>query len=312
MDGLEDVLTRQAGVVSRRQLLALGYARHDVRRLVRRRELVVCSPGVYLDHTGDPTWLQRAWCGVLALWRAALCHESALDAAGARRCDPGALIQVAVDRNRSPAPPPGVRLRRLADLEAKVQWQLGPPRVRIEDAAIDVAAEARDEFAAVAVLADAVQSRRTTAARMEQALARRSRIVRRHFLAEVLADVGQGTCSVLEHGYLTRVERPHGLPTGRRQARESPRGTVYRDVAYDDLGRFVELDGRLFHDSAEDRDRDLDRDLDVAVDGRATVRLGWGQVFGRPCLTALRIGRWLQAGGWGGVRCRCPECPGDQ
>jgi hypothetical protein len=31
---------------------------------------------VYVDHTGDLTWVQKAWCGVLSLWPAALCHES--------------------------------------------------------------------------------------------------------------------------------------------------------------------------------------------------------------------------------------------
>jgi hypothetical protein len=36
----------------------------------------------------------------------------------------------------------------------------------------------------------------------------------------VLTDIAGGTCSVLEPGYLTRIERPHGLPTGRRQVSE--------------------------------------------------------------------------------------------
>jgi hypothetical protein len=311
MDRLDALLARQSGVVSRRQLIAVGCAPHDVRRLLRRRELVARGTGVYVDHTGDLTWLQQAWCGVLSLWPAALCHESALHVAGVRRVGPSPLLHVAVDRDRSPAAPDGVRLHRLAHLDSKVQWQLGPPRVRVEEAALDVASTAHDDLAAVAVLADAVQSRRTTAARMERALGRRSRIPRRGFLEDVLVDVGQGTCSVLEHGYLTRVERPHGLPTARRQVRESLSGTVYRDVTYDDFGRVVELDGRLGHDRVEDRDRDLDRDLDVAVVGRASVRLGWGQVFRRPCRTAKSIGRWLQAGGWTGRPFRCPECPVD-
>jgi hypothetical protein len=299
-------------VVSRRQLVALGCAPNDVRRLLRRRELVICSPGIYLDHTGDPTWLQRAWGAVLAVWPAALCHESALQAAGAAgRRAAGPLIDVAVDRGRSPGPPPGVRLHRLADLDAKVLWQLSPPRVRVEEAAIDVASETRDYFSAVAVLADAVQSRRTSATRLATALDGRSRIAKRDFLGQVLADVGQGACSVLEHGYLTRVERPHGLPTARRQVRDSPRGAVYRDVVYVSLDRIVELDGVLFHDNATDRDQDLERDLDVAVLGRVTVRVGWGQVFRRPCRTALRIGGWLRAAGWDGVPMRCPDCCGD-
>jgi hypothetical protein len=173
---------------------------------------------------------------------------------------------------------------------------------------IDVAAEARDDFAAVAVLADAIQSRRTSAARLHEALSGRSRIARRRFLGEVLSDIGAGTCSVLEHGYLTLVERPHGLPSAHRQLWESENGTVYRDVAYPQFGRLVELDGRLFHDNASAHDRDLERDLDVVVSGRSTVRLGWGQVFRRPCRTAVHVGRWLQAGGWTGDPKSCPRC----
>src|SRR4051794_7094909 len=125
----------------------------------------------------SPHGSRRPGAEFLALWPAALSHESALQAAGLSR-GPGACLHVAVDRRRSPTPPPGVRLHRLADLDAKVLWAAGPPRVRVEEAAVDVAAEANDDFAAIAVLADAVQSRRTTASRM-QALAGRSRIPRR-------------------------------------------------------------------------------------------------------------------------------------
>ena len=102
--------------------------------------------------------------------------------------------------------------------------------MRIEHAVLDVAAEAPDELAAIAVMSDAVRARRTTAARLLEALSSRSRIPRRSFLLSVLHDVAEGTCSVLEHGYLDRVERAHGLPSGQRQVRESSRGPLYRDV----------------------------------------------------------------------------------
>ena len=90
--------------------------------------------------------------------------------------------------------------------------------------------------------------------------------------------------------------------------RESLRGPTYRDVDYRRYGQLVELDGRLFHDNAVARDHDLDRDLDAALAGRHTVRLGWGQVFDRPCLTAMRIGALLQARGWTGSPTSCPQC----
>ena len=55
-----------------------------------------------------------------------------------------------------------------------------------------------------------------------------------------------------------------------------------------------------FHDTAGQRDRDLDRNIAAAVDGRRTVRLGWGQVHERPCWTADKVGVLLQARGWRG------------
>jgi very-short-patch-repair endonuclease len=127
----------------------------------------------------------------------------------------------------------------------------------------------------------------------------------------VLDDVAEGACSVLEHGYLTRVERAHGLARPRRQVvSRSQAGLVYRDVEYAG-GLVVELDGLLFHDTTEQRDRDFDRDLVAAVDGRDTVRLSWGQVFDRPCRTAGLVAALLRARGWSGAARACgPKCGG--
>src|SRR5690606_35104252 len=111
-----------------------------------------------------------------------------------------------------------------------------------------------------AVLTDAVRSRRTTVSRIRAVLAERQRFRGRRFVQAVLADIDAGIHSVLEHGYLVRVERPHRLPRGERQAgEEGPRGRVYRDTRYPN-GVVVELDGRAHHDDARSRDRDFDRD----------------------------------------------------
>ena len=125
----------------------------------------------------------------------------------------------------------------------------------------------------------------------------------------MLADVAEGACSVLEHAYLVKVERAHGLPRGCRQARATASvGVVYRDVTYAEVD--LELDGHLYHDSVEQRDRDLDRDLDAAVRSRTTIRSGYGQVFERPCRTAARIAVVLRSRGWTGTPVPCgPMCP---
>ena len=213
-------------------------------------------------------------------------------------------IEVAVDVARTLRDVPGFRVRRCADLQTRAAWNTSPPRIRIEHAAIDVASRQADRLSAVGVLADVCQSRRTPPSRILAVLSTRSRVRDRGWLREVLEDLAEGTCSVLEYEYLIRVERAHGLPRAERQPLDVlPQGKVYRDVTYRRFGLHVELDGRLFHDTADQRDRDLERDLATVV-SHSSVRLGWGQVFGRPCLTAEAIGALLRARGWTGAPAR--------
>ncbi len=309
---IDRLMATQEGLISRRQAQDLGATPADLRRLVRRREWARVHPGVYVDHTGALTWQQRAWAAVLHAAPAALCAGSALRAAngpGHRDHDDAGPIHVAVERARTVITPDGVRLHRLVDLDDRALWNLSPPRLRVEEAVLDVAAAAADDHTSIAVLAEAVQSRRTTAGRLLETLRSRRRIARRRLLESVLHDVAAGACSALEQAFLMRVERPHGLPVAQRQVRASSRGPIYRDVVYPGLAIAVELDGRLDHTRVRDRDRDLDRDLDAALDELLTVRLGWGQAVDRPCVTAEKLGRLLQKRGWDGAIRRCPSCP---
>ncbi len=310
MESIAELLGLQAGVLSRRQVVARGLTDADIARKLRRREWAAVHQGVYVDHTGGLTWLQSAWAAVLFSWPAALSHGSALRAAEGpgRRGGNESVIHVLVARDRNLVAPSGVRLHRRPGFDRHVLWNRSPPQVRYEYAALDVAASAATDFDAVAVLAKAVQSRRTTARRLQLALAERQRLPRRRWMAGVLRDVAEGTCSVLELAYLRRVERAHRLPRAHRQEIGAGRvGRVYRDASYGH--QLVELDGRLFHDTAEGRDRDFDRDLVALVAGKVTARLSYGQVLDRPCWTAGQVGRLLQAGGWTGSPVPCgPRC----
>jgi len=300
MDSAADLLRRQDGTIGRGQLESVGVQPHDIERLLRRRELVRLLPGVFVDHTGVPTWRQRAWAGLHRFGpEAALDGRSALRVALGpdwrhhRPSDPIEIVVPASVRRREIE---GYVVRRSRQYAATVLANVSPPRRRIEHAAILVAAEL-DELAAIQLLADVCQSRRTAAHRLAEAAGSLTHVPRRRWLTEVADDIAGGTCSVLEHGYLQRVERPHGLPVPSRQ-RQVREGR--RDVDYVPYGLVVELDGRLFHDSAAQRDVDLERDLNAAVDREQTVRLGWGQVYDRPCRTAARIGTMLRTRGWTG------------
>ncbi|GAA5156587.1 hypothetical protein GCM10023340_44860 [Nocardioides marinquilinus] len=312
MDEIAELLREQDGVVARPQLLALGLDRTAVARMLRRGELVALHPGVYAERDGQPSWQQRAWAAVLhAGDGAALCLDSAVRAAegpGRRGRDEG-VVHVAVPDARRLRPTAGVQVHRAAGLVGRVQANASPPRVRYEEAVLDLAAAARSDLDAVAVLADACGSRRTTATRLLNRLGSRERVGRRAWLTSVLADVAHGTCSELEHGYRTRVVQPHALPAGRPQTRDhGPDGTDHRDVAHDDLGLVVELDGRAFDASSTQPSCDRDLDLEPNDPGATTLRIGYRQVFDRPCLTAARVAAVMQRLGWAGRPARCPEC----
>ncbi|MFE4000494.1 hypothetical protein ACFX43_17065 [Nocardioides sp. YIM B13467] len=298
----------QGGVISRRQLRDLHAQDHDIRRLVRNRELAVIHPGVYVNHTGNPTWGQRAWAAVLVCWPAALTGRSALPKPPER-----APIEVMIPMSRTISAPDGVIVRRRARFDGYVDWSAYPPRQLLAEAAIDAASEAGGVNEAFAVLADLVQAKAVRAAALVEALRRRPRMRDRRLLGELLEDLNDGACSVLEREYLRRVERAHGLPAGERQVADSVAGvSVERDVTYAAYGLVVELDGRAFHGSAAARDADHARDLDAAaVRGLRTVRLTYGQVLGDPCRTATRIGELLRLGGWEGQVRSCPDCPAD-
>lgn len=305
----------QCGVVSRAQVRALGGDDRLITRRLRRREWARVHPGVYVDHTGPLTWEQRAWAAVLALWPAALAAGSALcvQRKGLPRSLTGGLeddIHVAVEHGRRVSAPDGVRVTRLRDYETAVSANLSPPRMRFEEAVLRAASERSTDDAAVAVLADACQSRRTSPSRLLGRLRELRRLPRRTLLFEVLDDVASGALSTLERRYLRDVERRHGLPRATRQLRETTgHGVVFRDVLYPKQAFLVELDGRLGHEWAADRWADLDRDVASAEEQRLTVRIGWKQVLD-PCRLAASVVRILRARGWKGQPLACSaDCP---
>jgi hypothetical protein len=312
MNVWDELLERQVGVVTRTQALAAGFTPVSLARAIRRGELVRVHPRVYVTHNGPLTWLERAWAAVLWAEPAGLYGVSALRASegpALHERDTSA-IHLAVARGRHLTPPAGLVLHRTAHVPRRLHANLSPPRIRYEHSVLDVAESAPDDLDSVAVLADACGSRRTTATRLRAALEERPWARRRAWLQGVIDDIAGGTCSVLEHGYLTLVERPHGLPRGDRQVSDRICGRrMWRDVRYDRWGLLVELDGRIGHTNARDRDRDLARDLDAAVERDATtLRLGYGQVYGQGCRTAVQVGRLLNRLGWPGQTRRCPEC----
>lgn len=145
--------------------------------MARRRDLVRVHHGVYVNHTGELSWLQRAWAGVLCSWPAALWGASALRAADGpgRRDSEERIIHVGVAGDRHLKSPADVKLHRVDRFAERVQWNLGPPRFRYDEAVLDVAITAGSEFTAITTLARGCQTRHTHASRLLASLATRAR-----------------------------------------------------------------------------------------------------------------------------------------
>lgn len=311
---IQRLLRRQAGVVSRRQVLAAGGSPALIERRLRRREWVRLHTGIFVDHTGRPSRSQREWAALLRHPGSVLAGRSSLRADGfgsePARGDP---VELAVPHGRHLRRQPGLRVWQLRDFGRAARTSASPPRLRVENAALMVASAARSEDAAVAVLADVVRAGATTPARLSAVLEEQLRLPRRSLLLEVLTDVAAGAESPLEMRYLRDVERAHGLLRGHRQVREivqlvrdEPLRRVVRDVRYAAHAALVELDGDLWHGAALDRWADLTRDLEAAVNGDATLRAGWQQVLD-PCRLALVVGGVLRARGWSGAPHPCAD-----
>ena len=187
--------------------------------------------GVYVDHTGDPSWAQRAVAGVLPPASgldeegrpvgAALCGHAALrHAIGPRwRRGAGGPIEVAIGLRRSVKPVRGYRFVRLARLEERTDDLRTPPRLRLPDALAELVVAAGDGLDVVGLVADAAQSRCVTTREVIDALAQRPRVAGRTRLMAVLDDVAAGSSSASS----CSSSRTSSAPTGCRSPSASSR-----------------------------------------------------------------------------------------
>ena len=173
--------------MSRAQVLACGEEPHDIRRRLRRREWATVVDGVYVNHTGELNPDQRAMAGVLVAASgldedarpvgAALGGHAALrHAVGPSwKRGSGQPIAICIDVRRSVGPQAGYRFVRVNRLAERVDRMRTPPRLRPAEAALDLALDGEDLLEAVQIIADACQSRCTSAGDIGAALARRPR-----------------------------------------------------------------------------------------------------------------------------------------
>jgi hypothetical protein len=122
---LVGLMRQQEGVLARRHVLESGLDDLHIARMLRRREWARVFRGVYVDHTGALTWLQRAWAATLLHEPAALAGRSALRAHGIAMGSPDDDIELVIPCHRRVDDPPGVRTSRAPDRRATTTRDTG-------------------------------------------------------------------------------------------------------------------------------------------------------------------------------------------
>ncbi|HET7822388.1 MAG TPA: hypothetical protein VFL10_12765 [Ornithinibacter sp.] len=230
-----------AGLAHRRDLRAAGVSRADVRSEVTAGRWTTAGRHTVVIGTGRPVGEGLWW---QALWEsgagAVLDGVSALLAAGLTGFTAD-TIDVAIPKRNRRHVVTGVTLHLRADVGPTTGSHL--VRCRPEWATIRAAQWAGTDRTAALLVCLAVQQRLVASDRLLVAWSSVGRSRRRRFLDAVIRDVCDGAHSLGELDF-ARMCRHHGLPPPTRQVvRTAPGGRVYLDVAWEEIGLVVEIDG---------------------------------------------------------------------
>ena len=260
----------QGGVVHRAQLRATGISRADVRSEVDAGRWTPAGRHTVRVGTGVLSTEAVRW---RAVWEsgagAALDGAAALAAAGLTGYRTARLDVSLPHANRHHAVE-GVTLHRRRTMPLVVA--AGVPRVRPAQAALHAAQWCSTDRQAALVLCLVVQQRLVRPADLLSAYTALGRCRRRALLHAVLGDLCDGAHSLGELDF-ARLCRLRGLPEPTRQVvRTVPGGRIYLDVAWEDVGLVVEVDGG-HHAAALNPVDDALRQNDVVVRGATVLRI---------------------------------------
>jgi hypothetical protein len=300
-----ELIDFQSRVVSCRQALGHGMSRDAVSSRSQSGAWQRLHRGTYATFSGVPPREARLWAAVLRAGPGAvLSHETAAEVHGLID-KPSVMIHVTVSADRNPAKAGRIRgvtvhRSRRVVRQALPPWQL--PRTPVAETVLDLVAASASFDDAYSWLSRATGRRLVSAGMIREAMAARKRMRWRGWLTDALDDVADGIMFPLELRYVRDVERAHGLPAARRQARRELAGGVrYLDNFYDAYRLCVELDGRSSH-PPEQKWQDADRDNDNLFAGDVqTLRFGVRDVTVRRCARAGQLAAALMRRGWDGA-----------
>jgi predicted transcriptional regulator of viral defense system/very-short-patch-repair endonuclease len=277
---IEELATRQHGVVSRGQLLGLGLSPNGITRRHARRDLVRLHQGVYAVGHRRLTSQARELAAVLACGPGAvLSHRTAASRHGLLR-SASARIQVSVPRGRRSRKGIVVHRPRVLDDEDSEIVE-GIPITSVARTIVDLSADPE----AGRMLNAAERARSLDIAAIERTLARLPRQPGRRRLLRLLASYRPEpafTRSEAERRFLALC-RHHGLP--------APQANLWIegyeiDFFWADAALAVEIDGSAFHRGTRAFHEDRRRDRALLAAGIHTARVTWDDLRTPACLAA--------------------------
>jgi hypothetical protein len=272
-----DVAAGQAGLVSRRQLGALGIDRFRIRNQVAAGRWVELSSTVVGTTTGRLHEDQRRWLGVLhAGPRAVLGDLTAAEVGGLRnwhRDDVTVLVPYDLDLDDPPAGIRIARTRRPIDLFRAPGR--GLPRWRIEPAILHFGAYQSSRRTAQGVVAAAVQQRLTTPDRLLLTVEQLRPLRWAKLFRQAIGDIAGGSQSMAEIDVVRFCRRQHLRPPGRQVRRPDAEGRLrFTDcewVLEDGRVLVLEVDGS-FHMDVEHWEDDIARQRGLTDPRRLVIR----------------------------------------
>mgnify|MGYP006926215008 CR=1 FL=1 len=232
------------GVLSRRELRDLGWDRNAVAREVSQERWRLHGLKTVALHTGELSFRARCRRAVIEVGEQVACLDgvTALPLAGLEHFTDD-VIHVSVDHVRTYRAVDGVKVHKIR--MRAVDERLDSPLVRTRPAVAAIRAAhwaVSDRQAATIMIMGGQQG----LYRGEDLAAWRAQIrgrTRRAFIDTVIQSVTDGVQALGELD-ITGMCRRRGLPPPTHQImRRGPRGRVYLDVGWEDIGLFVEIDG---------------------------------------------------------------------
>jgi very-short-patch-repair endonuclease len=275
----------QHGVVSRRQLVELGFGRQAIQRRLQAGRLTRLHPGVYAVGHWALTAASRDLAAVFACGpQALLSHRAAGARLGLLRPGSGP-IDVTARRGCKPKPGIAVHETRLIHPDDRDEL-VGIPITSVARTIVDLADVLADR-PLVAVVNEAEVLRVFDLTAIEQTLARlpgrRGSGRLRRVLAAYTEPPAYSTTEA--ERFFLRLCEQYGLP---RPQRIHIAGYEL-DFYWADARLAVEVDGHAFHKTRRAFQEDRTRDRRLAAEGIQVARVTWRDLTARPAELAEQL-----------------------